>query len=181
MAGCVALSACAGVAAPETSSESPRAVTPPPSPGAFACPAQVLAGAPPSTRLVDVRLGSEPGFDRVTFAFEPGPPDKPAASAGVIVRPVEVPPQTKANGDPLSLADPHYLEVRFRDMAVTAADGSRAFRGTGDITSAEGSVRDVVELQETPLIVDWLIGMTTECARVWQDGTSALVVEVQRP
>lgn len=131
--------------------------------------------------MVDVRLASEPAFDRVTFVFEPGPSDKPAAASGVIVRPTDVPPRTDANGDPLTIAGPHYLEVRFRDMAVANADGSSAFRGSREVSSTGGPVRQIVQLQETPLVVDWLIGMTSDCVRVWQDGASALIVDVQRP
>ena len=164
-------------AAGGSSTPAPGPVTAPPEPGAFRCPAQVLAGSPPTSRLADMTVTRHGGFDRVTFIFVPGPPDKPAADSGLIVRPVGVVPKRTADGAPVVFESPYFLEVRFRDMALTSAQGGQAFEGQRDLRLPTGIVREVVEVEESRFAVDWIIGATSRCVRVWtpRDGLSLMV------
>lgn len=177
LAGC-------GAAGPSLPLQSPPAslgpVTPAPSPGAFGCPVQVLAGATPTSRLVDVQLTRQGAFDRVTFVFAPGGPPSPATDSALIVRPVGHPPGTDANGNPLTMAGERFIEVRFRDMALVGPEGGPSFIGSRDLT-AQGAVREVIEIEESRLALDWLIGTTAPgCARVWVDMAGMrLYVDVQ--
>lgn len=162
--------------------ESLGPVTPPPSPGAFGCPVQVLAGSPPTSRLVGVSVSTEGAFDRVTFEFSPGPASKPAEASGLIVRPVGVVPKEDATGQPLTVKGEAFIEVRFRDMAVFTDSGSSSFVGSRDVKPPTGAIKQVIEIEESALALDWLIGTTTPgCARVWVDPSgSRLYVDVER-
>lgn len=182
-AAVLALPACGNAAAPSSPgpSVSYGPVTPAPQPGAFDCPVQVLAGSPPTSRLVGVAVTPESSFERVAFAFAPGTPPPPSVDSGLIVRPVGVLPKTDANKRPLTIAGSHFIEVRFRDMALTNPDGSPSFAGSSDVEPTSGAVRGVVEIEASALALDWLIGTTTGCARVWVDaGRSLLLVDVAR-
>jgi hypothetical protein len=157
-------------------------VTPAPSPGAFGCPTQVLAGSPPTSRLVGVRLTHEEAFDRVAFLFKAGPASKPAIDSGLIVRPVGVIPNEDARGIPFTMEGDKFIEVRFRDMALVDDSGSSSFVGDRDVRAASGAVREVLEIEESSLALDWLIGTAAPgCARVWVDPSGLeLYVDVQR-
>ena len=174
------LAACGGLQTTPTASDSLGPVTPAPQPGAFTCPTQVLASSPLSSRLVGMQVTAEDGFDRVAFEFGPSPADKPAEESGLIVRPVGVVPQTDADGNPLTVDGQYFIEVRFRDMALTGADGGTAFRGETDVKRSAGSVKEVIQIEEDNLALDWLIGTTNECARAWFDASAnELLVDVQ--
>ena len=176
----VLLAACGGQGAGPTTGASLGPVTPAPEPGAFTCPTQVLASSPLSSRLVGVRVTEQEGFDRVAFVFGPSPADKPAENSGLIVRPVGVLPPTDADGHPLTVDGQHFIEVRFRDMALTGEDGGPAFQGDTDLKRSTGSVREVVQIEADSLALDWLIGATSDCARAWFDATAnELLVDVQ--
>lgn len=169
-------SASATTSASESASASASTVaTPSPDPlGAFACDFPVTGTATVTrAQLVDVRVGTHAGYDRVVFEFEEGIPAFTLDRA--------TPPLVEdASGRELDVAGNAFWALVMREASRVRMDGTPAFTDT-DFTPNFPKLTELVEGGDFEAVSTWYFGLDSDsCIRVLRlDDPSRLVFDIQ--
>ena len=143
--------------------------------GPFACTFPIEErGEPVHTQLVDVRVGTHDGYDRVVFEFDNGVPEYVLTAAE--------PPYTEdPSGHPIEIDGAAVLQL----VLLGATRFDEEFQPTydGDTEFAPGfpSVVNLVEAGDFEAVSSWYIGLADDaCVRVLAlDGPDRLVVDIE--
>jgi hypothetical protein len=143
-------------------------LAPPPSGSAFSCTVQ-RGGAAAQARVVAVRVGSSPGYDRFVIEFDGGVPAytvTPQASSTFV---------QDASGQPIRLDGAAGLSVRLE--GASQHDG---YSGPTDLTPGYQVLREARLTGDFEGVVSWGLGLSRgACFRAFTlDGPPRLVVDV---
>ena len=169
-------SASATTSASESASASASTVaTPSPDPlGAFACDFPVTGTATVNrAQLVDVRVGTHAGYDRVVFEFEEGVPAFTLDRA--------TPPLVEdASGRELDVAGNAFWALVMREASRVRMDGTPAFTDT-DFTPNFPKLTELVEGGDFEAVSTWYFGLDSDaCVRTMVlHNPSRLVLDIQ--
>jgi hypothetical protein len=143
--------------------------------GAFSCATPVIEDATVAVaNIVDVRVGSHVGYDRVVFEFEQGTPELTLDRAS--------PPFSEdASGLPLDVEGVSFLRLTMRGGSKQTDAGTSSYDGPTNFDPGFRSLVDLVEGGDFERQSTWYFGLSTEsCLRVLLlDGPPRLVVDVQ--
>jgi hypothetical protein len=143
--------------------------------GAFSCETPVIEDATVAVaNIVDVRVGSHVGYDRVVFEFEQGTPELTLDRAS--------PPFSEdASGLPLDVEGVSFLRLTMRGGSKQTDAGTSSYDGPTNFDPAFRSLVDLVEGGDFERQSTWYFGLSAEsCLRVLLlDGPPRLVVDVQ--
>jgi hypothetical protein len=143
--------------------------------GAFSCATPVIEDATVAVaNIVDVRVGSHVGYDRVVFEFEQGTPELTLDRAS--------PPFSEdASGLPLDVEGVSFLRLTMRGGSKQTDAGTSSYDGPTNFDPAFRSLVDLVEGGDFERQSTWYFGLSAEsCLRVLLlDGPPRLVVDVQ--
>ena len=163
---------------PPADSQPPTATTEPiPSDelDAFSCDMPVIEDATVAVaNIVDVRVGSHVGYDRVVFEFEQGTPELTLDRAA--------PPFTEdASGLPVDVEGVSFLRLTMRGGTKQTDAGTSSYDGPTNFDPAFRSLVDLVEGGDFERQSTWYFGLSAEaCLRVLLlDGPPRLVVDVR--
>jgi len=142
---------------------------------AFSCETPVIEDATVAVaNIVDVRVGSHVGYDRVVFEFEQGTPELTLDRAA--------PPFSEdATGLPLDVEGVSFLRLTMRGGSKQTDAGTSSYDGPTNFDPAFRSLVDLVEGGDFERQSTWYFGLSAEsCLRVLiLDGPPRLVVDVQ--
>jgi hypothetical protein len=143
--------------------------------GAFSCATPVIEDATVAVaNIVDVRVGSHVGYDRVVFEFEQGTPELTLDRAS--------PPFSEdASGLPLDVEGVSFLRLTMRGGSKQTDAGTSSYDGPTNFDPGFRSLVDLVEGGDFERQSTWYFGLSAEsCLRVLLlDGPPRLVVDVQ--
>jgi hypothetical protein len=143
--------------------------------GAFSCETPIIEDATaPIANIVDVRVGSHVGYDRVVFEFEQGTPELTLDRAA--------PPFSEdASGLPLDVEGVSFLRLTMRGGTKQTDAGTSSYDGPTNFDPAFRTLVDLVEGGDFERQSTWYLGLSAEaCLRVLLlDGPPRLVVDVQ--
>ena len=114
--------------------------------------------------LSDVRVGHQPGFDRVVFEFgqEQGPQDD--VPRFHIERAASF---TAISGQPVPVQRNAYWSVRVEGASIADQNGNLVYKGPRDLDPTATLVRDVKQIEDFEAQMVWAIGLAQlECPRV---------------
>jgi hypothetical protein len=185
----IALSACQspGVAATATPRSTPRASPAPsapatadPAPSAelapFACefPVDVPATAGAIANIVDVRVGTHDGYDRVVFEFTTGAPE-------ITLDRAEPPFLQDGSGLPIDVEGQPVLRLVMRGGTKQTESGGSSYEGPTDFDPGFAQLVDLVEGGDFEAQSTWYLGLAGDaCVRVfWLAGPDRLVIDVE--
>jgi hypothetical protein len=166
-----------GSAAPVGSQPATATTEPIPSDelGAFRCETPVIEDATVAiANIVDIRVGSHVGYDRVVFEFEQGTPELTLDRA--------TPPFSEdASGLPLDVEGVSFLRLTMRGGTKQTDAGTSSYDGPTNFDPAFRSLVDLVEGGDFERQSTWYFGLSAEsCLRVLLlDGPPRVVVDVQ--
>ena len=143
--------------------------------GAFSCATPVIEDATVAVaNIVDVRVGSHVGYDRVVFEFEQGTPELTLDRAS--------PPFSEdASGLPLDVEGVSFLRLTMRGGSKQTDAGTSSYDGPTNFDPGFRSLVDLVEGGDFERQSTWYFGLSAEsCLRVLLlDGPPRVVVDVQ--
>ena len=141
---------------PSSSSPTPAAS---PTASPTACGVQADEGRLPSDRLVDVRVGQEPGADVVTFVFgDPSTAAPPRGASSGLIEAVEPPFSEAGSGEPLNVPGEHHVAVRFTEMTLYDDTGTATYDGPRSFGRAGPALRSMVQDDAFEGSSGWIIG-----------------------
>lgn len=114
--------------------------------------------------LTDVRVGHQPGFDRVVFEFgqESGPQDD--VPRFHIERATSF---TAISGQPVPVQGSVFWSIRFEGASQADQSGNLVYKGSRDLDPTTVLVKDVKLVEDFEAQLVWAIGLTQlECPRV---------------
>lgn len=144
--------------------------SPTPSPTPARTPTSTCPGVPVGGRaggfhsLTDVRVGHQPGFDRVVFEFGP----EASAQDDVPVFHLERATSfTAISGQPVAVQGAAFWSVRFEGASQADRSGSLVYKGPRDLDPTTALVRDVKLVEDFEAQMIWAVGLAQlECPRV---------------
>ena len=143
---------------PATASPGPTAPASPGSTPAAACPAQTGGAVGNQVQLTAVRVGHNPGFDRVVFEFGPS-----TALGAYGMPPYQIQVATTlsgASGQPVPIAGNALFGVRIQNASgASPTDGTRTYTGPTSIKPATPLVREVRLVDDFERILVWGVGL----------------------
>ena len=183
-----------GGSEPTTTAGSPDAASPiasapasdPSSPGAsvepsggaeaFTCDLPIVdAGTAPIANIVDVRVGTHDGYDRLVFEFEQGTPELTLDRA-------EPPFTQDASGMPLEVDGESFLGLVMRGGTKQLDSGESSYDGRTEFDTGFPMLVHAVQAGDFERQSTWYLGLAEEaCVRVLLlDEPPRLVIDVER-
>jgi hypothetical protein len=150
--------------------------TPSTEPGDFTCdlPIHEQATVGETTNIVDVRVGTHDGFDRVVFEFTDGTPEISLDRA--------TPPFTQdASGAPIDVEGESFLRLVMRGGTKQTEDGTSSYDGSRDFDPGFPALVDLIEGGDFEAQSTWYLGLTAEsCVSVTLlEDEPRLVIDIQ--
>jgi len=128
----------------------------------FTCDRPIVeqATVPRTVNIVDVRIGSHDGYDRVVFEFTDGTPEIALERA--------TPPFVQdGSGFPLDVEGESFLRLIMRGGTKQMEDGTSSYDGPRDFDPGFPALVDLVEGGDFEAQSTWYLGLASEaCARV---------------
>lgn len=143
--------------------------------GAFSCDLPVVEdGTVGVANIVDVRVGSHDGYDRVVFEFDQGTPELTLDRA-------EPPFTEDASGLPMEVDGDAFLGLRMRGGTKQTDAGTSSYDGPTDFSREFPVLVHLVEGGDFERQSTWYLGLTGEsCVRVLLlDAPPRLVIDVE--
>lgn len=149
---------------------------PAPDAGDFSCDLPVVeqATVPRTVNIVDVRVGTHDGFDRVVFEFTDGTPEFTLDRA--------TPPFSQdGSGAPVDVEGESYLRLVMRGGTQQTDDGTSSYDGSRDFDPGFPVLVDLVEGGDFEAQSTWYLGLTGEaCVSVMLlTGEPRLVIDIE--
>jgi hypothetical protein len=143
---------------------------------AFSCDLPVVKPAtePPNINIVDVRVGTHDGFDRVVFEFDSGTPEFTLDHA--------IPPFTHdASGAPMEVEGDAFLVLVMRGGTAMTDEGGSSYDGPLDFDPAMPRLVDLIQGGDFEAQSTWYLGLTgAACTRVFTlSDPDRLVIDVE--
>ena len=164
-------SASASAPASEAPSDEPSASVGEP----FTCDLPVVdSGTAPIANIVDIRVGTHDGYDRLVFEFEQGTPEFTLDRA-------EPPFSEDASGMPLTVEGESFLGLVMRGGTKQTDSGDSSYDGPTEFEPDFATLVHAVEAGDFERQSTWYIGLAEEsCVRVLQlDGPPRLVIDIE--
>ena len=128
----------------------------------FTCDLPVIerATVPRTVNILDVRIGSHDGYDRVVFEFTDGTPEIALERA--------TPPFVQdGSGFPVDVEGDSFLRLIMRGGTKQMDDGSSSYDGSRDFDPGFPALVDLVEGGDFEAQSTWYLGLSAEsCVRV---------------
>jgi hypothetical protein len=128
----------------------------------FSCefPMEQPRSVPQTVNIVDVRIGSHDGYDRVVFEFNEGTPE-------ITLDRAEPPFTEDASGLPLEVEGNSFLQLIMRGGTKQTASGTSSYTGPTDFDPGFTQLVDLVEGGDFEAQSTWYLGLDSEtCVRV---------------
>ena len=128
-----------------------------PAPDSFSCdyPFVEQATVPRTVNIMDVRVGSHDGFDRVVFEFTDGTPEFTLDRA--------TPPFVQdGSGNPIEVEGESYLRLVMRGGTRQTDDGTSSYDGSRDFDPGFPVLVDLIEGGDFEAQSTWYLGLTEE-------------------
>jgi hypothetical protein len=186
----VILAACSSPSATDSASAQPSAsagaTVAPPAATAEPVPSEDLADftcdlpfveqgtVPRTVNIVDVRVGSHDGYDRVVFEFTDGTPEIALERA--------TPPFVQdGSGFPVEVEGESFLRLIMRGGTTQMEDGSSSYEGSRDFDPGFPALVDLIEGGDFEAQSTWYLGLVAEsCLRVsLLEGEPRLVIDIE--
>jgi hypothetical protein len=142
---------------------------------AFTCELPIVEpGSAAVANIVDVRVGTHDGYDRVVFEFEQGTPELTLDRA-------EPPFTQDASGLPIEVDGESFLGLSMRGGTKQTDEGTSSYDGPTDISPGFAMLMDLVEGGDFERQSTWYLGLSDEaCVRVLLlDAPPRLVIDVE--
>jgi hypothetical protein len=141
----------------------------------FTCDLPVVdPGTAPIANIVDVRVGTHDGYDRVVFEFEQGTPEFTIDRA-------EPPFSEDASGMPLEVEGESFLGIVMRGGTKQTDAGESSYDGPTEFEPDFATLVHAVEAGDFERQSTWYLGLVEEaCVRVLLlDGPPRLVIDLE--
>ena len=141
----------------------------------FTCDLPIVdAGTAPLANIVDIRVGTHDGYDRIVFEFEQGTPELTLDRA-------EPPFSEDASGLPLAIEGESFLGLVMRGGTKQTDAGESSYDGATEFETDFPSLVHAVEAGDFERQSTWYLGLAEEsCLRVLLlDGPPRLVIDVE--
>ena len=126
--------------------------------------------------IVDVRMATHDGFDRVVFEFTDGLPE-------VFLDPAEPPFAEDGSGFPIDVEGESFLRLIMRGGTKQTDEGTSSYDGPTEFDPGFPTLVDLVEGGDFEAQSTWYFGLSSEaCVRVMgltDDGAPRLVIDVE--
>ncbi len=124
--------------------------------------------------IVDVRVGTHDGYDRVVFEFEQGTPELTLDRA-------EPPFTQDGSGLPIEVDGSSFLGLLMRGGTKQTDAGTSSYDGSTDISPGFPGLVHLIEAGDFERQSTWYLGLTGDaCVRVLLlDGPPRLVIDVE--
>lgn len=126
--------------------------------------------------IVDVRVGTHVGYDRLVFEFTDGLPE-------MTLDRVEPPFRADGSGMPIVVEGESFLRVIMRNGTKQMEDGSSSYDGPTDFTPGFPTLVHAIEGGDFEAQSTWYLGLSSDaCLRVLAltgDGAPRLVIDVE--
>lgn len=142
----------------------------------FTCDLPIVeSGTAPVANIVDLRVGTHDGYDRVVFEFDQGTPELTLDRA-------EPPFTADASGLPIEVDGDSVLGLVMRGGTKQTDAGTSSYDGPTDIAPGFPTLAHLIEGGDFERQSTWYLGLTDEaCARVLLlDAPPRLVIDVER-
>lgn len=127
-------------------------------------------------QIVDVRMATHDGFDRVVFEFEGGLPE-------AFLDRAEPPFSQDASGLPIEVEGTSFLQLIMRGGTKQTEEGTSSYDGPTEFDPGFPTLVDLIEGGDFEAQSTWYFGLTSEaCVRVLalsDDGAPRLVIDVE--
>ena len=143
--------------------------------GEFTCELPVVEDpSVPVANIVDVRIGSHSGFDRVVFEFEQGTPELTLSRA-------EPPFTADGSGFPVEVDGASFLALVMRGGSKQTDEGTSSYDGPTDFADGGPALVHLVEGGDFERQSTWYFGLAAEdCVRVLLlDDPHRLVIDIE--
>jgi hypothetical protein len=143
--------------------------------GAFSCDTPIIEdGTVAVANIVDVRVGTHDGYDRVVFEFEQGTPELNLDRA-------EPPFTQDGSGLPIDVDGNSFLGLVMRGGTKQTDAGTSSYDGSTDIAPGFPALVHLIEGGDFERQSTWYLGLTGEsCVRVLLlDAPPRLVIDVE--
>lgn len=143
----------------------------------FACDLPIVeSGTVAVANIVDVRVGTHDGYDRVVFEFDQGTPELTLDRA-------EPPFTQDGSGLPLEVDGSSFLGLVMRGGTKQTDAGTSSYDGSTDIAAGLPALVHLVEAGDFERQSTWFLGLSAEsCVRVLLlDGPPRLVIDLEHP
>lgn len=143
--------------------------------GAFTCDLPIVeSGTVAVANIVDVRVGTHDGYDRVVFEFEQGTPELSLDRA-------EPPFTQDGSGLPIEVDGSSFLGLVMRGGTKQTDAGTSSYDGPTDISPGFPALVHLIEAGDFERQSTWYLGLTGEaCVRVLLlEGPPRLVIDVE--
>jgi hypothetical protein len=141
----------------------------------FTCDLPIVEpGSVAVANIVDVRVGTHDGYDRVVFQFDQGTPELTLDRA-------EPPFTQDASGLPIEVDGESFLGLSMRGGTKQTDAGTSSYDGPTDFSPGFATLVDVVEGGDFERQSTWYLGLSGDaCVRVLLlDGPPRLVIDVE--
>jgi hypothetical protein len=142
---------------PSASAGASAEPAPPTQPGDFTCdlPIHEQATVAETTNIVDVRVGTHDGFDRVVFEFNDGTPEISLdRAAGPFTQ--------DASGAPIAVEGESFLRLVMRGGTKQTEDGTSSYDGSRDFDPGFPALVDLIEGGDFEAQSTWYLGLSAE-------------------
>jgi hypothetical protein len=143
--------------------------------GAFTCELPIVEDPSVAVaNIVDVRIGSHSGFDRVVFEFEQGTPELTLSRA-------EPPFTADGSGFPVEVDGDSFLALVMRGGSKQTDEGTSSYDGPTDFADGGPALVHLVEGGDFERQSTWYFGLAAEdCVRVLLlDDPHRLVIDIE--
>ena len=148
-----------------------------PAAGAFTCSLPITRDVTQySTQIVDVRVGTHSGYDRIVFEFVGGVPAFEIEEAA--------PPfYQDGSGNEFDVSGSSHRRVILRGASRMGTDGSLGYTGPNEIAPGFPQLVELEQAGDFEAVSTWVIGLASDaCIRVLTlSGPDRLVIDVEHP
>ena len=113
------------------------------------------------TNLVDVRIGSHPGYDRITFEFR-APKPNPGGKSGVPlyeIRSARPPFFQDASGEPLAVSGNAFVSAVFHGATGVDLEYEPTYHGPAVLRPGFAMLREAVRSGDFEATLGWVLGL----------------------
>jgi hypothetical protein len=164
-------------ASPTPTASATPAPTPVATPVPTDCAIAPVTFAPPSDRLVDVKVSAAAGADLVTFVFgHPSIPANPAGSPTGALHIATKPYTMAGSGQSVTMVGEQVVDLVFDHMSIVADTGDPTFTGEPTLTSAGPAFRSGLLYDASEGHQNWYLGFDGPgCVTVTRSGSNVVV------
>jgi hypothetical protein len=133
-----------------------------PAPAPVSCAPQSGGDRGTFTNLVDVRVGTHAGYDRITFEFA-APEPNPGGDAGIPayeLRTAKPPLREDASGQPMSVDGNAFVGVVFHGAAGYDFDGKPTYEGPDRLHPGFDVLTEAAEAGDFEATLSWYLGLS---------------------